>query len=217
MKPSVTQERIEDAYRTLGYRDGWRFMSCPQANFANPSTLLITLNPGGGAGQDVANPTWSQERGSAYLHEAWGDRPVGQESLQIQVQKLFEMIDQPIDKAGSAYFIPFRSARWANLENRDKAVAFARSLWVDFSQGMKPKYVICMGNIVGKYMKDLFGAERLEKRPTGWGNISLSMGETASGGRFVILPHLGTFKLFSNKNCIPSLRTAFGIEGIHHA
>ena len=217
VNPNVTQERIQRAYRNFGYKDGWRFMSCPEGNFANPSTLLVTLNPGGRAGIDVENPTWSQERGSSYLHEAWGNRPIGGESLQIQIQRMFEMLGQPIDNVASAYFIPFRSARWNDLEHKEEALAFSESLWADLCAGLNPKFVICIGSTVGTYMSRLLAVRNLQKRPTGWGKVTLQTGFTEKGGTFVSLPHLGTFKLFSNSNCTPYLRNAFGLEAANNA
>ena len=192
-------------------------MACPEKNFLDPQVLLITLNPGGDDGRDWGDPEWSQEHGSAYVCESWGDKPAGRASLQIQIQRMFNLLNLPIDEAAAGYFIPFRSQRESTLKNATAALQFAKEFWNDVIRGMAPEYVICLGATVGNHMKNLFGVRSLEKRPTGWGNVTLSIGDTKDGGRFVILPHLSTFKLFSRDACIAHFRAAVAFKGKRHA
>ena len=217
MNPNVTRDRIENAYKSLGYQDSWSFMACPEANFADPRVLFVTLNPGGKEGLDWGDPQWSQERGSSYLHESWGEKPEGKASLQIQIQRLFDLLSVPIDEVASGYFIPFRSRREKTLPEKSDAVSFALALWKDVIQGLTPEYVICLGMTVGNHMKSLFDIKYVEKKCTGWGNVKMSVGHTSYGGRFVILPHLSTFKLFSSDKCISHFRAALSMESLSHA
>ncbi len=208
MTLAVTPDRIEAAYQRLGYRIGWRFMTSPVASFCNPKVLLVSLNP---SGQVEHGPRWSQEAGSAYVVEGWGGQRPGSDALQVQIQGLIRHLGANFEEVASAHFVPFRSQRWADLEHKPQALAFAASLWSDFIGSMRPEYVICLGTKVGEYIPKLFGVESLSKHRTGWGDISLATGQTRHGGQLAILPHLGTFKLFSRPECKPfldaSLRT----------
>lgn len=203
----ITPERIEAEYNRLGYKTGWRFMTCPERQFVNPDVLLVSLNP---SGRVEHGPCWSQESGSAYVDESWDGQVPGKDTLQIQIQRLVGHLGATFDKVASAHFVPFRSQRWADLDRSDEAVKFAHKLWADFVVGMKPKYIACLGTKVGQYVPRLFGVNRMEKKKTGWGDISLSVGKTPYGGQLIVLPHLGTFKLFSRVECAPFLADAIG-------
>ena len=209
MNPLVTPARIEAAYQQLGYEIGWRFMTSPMHSFENPKVLLVSLNP---SGRVEHGPRWSQEDGSAYLVESWDGQAPGRDTLQVQIQGLVTHLGATFDEVASAHFVPFRSQRWDDLNNKALAVQFARALWTDFVVGMKPEYVICLGTKVGEFIPNLFGAGALQKVRTGWGDISMSIGTTTYGGQIAILPHLGTFKLFSRPECKPYLLAALGRE-----
>ena len=207
MNPTVTPERIEAAYQRLGYAAGWRFMTCPQRQFENPEVLLVSLNP---SGRVEHGPRWSQEDGSAYVAESWDGQAEGKDTLQIQIQRLVAHLGVTFDRVASAHFVPFRSQRWLDLDRRTEAVKFSQELWTDFVAGMQPKYIACLGTKVGKYIPQLFGVDHLDRKKTGWGKISLSVGTTPYGGQVIVLPHLGTFKLFSRAECSPFLDAAIG-------
>lgn len=210
MNPTVTPERINAAYDRLGYGAGWRFMTCPQRNFGNPKVLLVSLNP---SGRVEHGPRWSQEDGSAYVIEGWGNADPGQSPLQVQIQRMVAQLGVNWDEVASAHFVPFRSQRWADLDHPREAVDFAKGLWADFVYGMRPDHVICLGTTVGQFVPSLFGMNRLARMPTGWGNITLGVGCTRHGGQLTVLPHLGTFKLFSRVECAPFMKAAFSKEG----
>ena len=214
ISPKVSPERIDAAYRELGYKAGWRFMTCPIANFSTPKVLLISLNPSGSVEH---GPRWSQEEGSAYVIESWDRQAPGRDTLQVQIQRLISHLGCSFEQVASAHFVPFRSPRWADLTRPKEALHFARLLWADFSQSMSPEYVICLGTTVGKYAPAMFGVNQLTRSKTGWGNISLAVGRTRTGGQLAVLPHLGTFKLFSRDACMPFLKTALGPESVIHA
>ena len=50
MNAKITFDRIETAYRRLGYDLNWGFLTCPRDKFLDPRVLLVGLNPGGGRG-----------------------------------------------------------------------------------------------------------------------------------------------------------------------
>ena len=214
MKQPVTSDRIEAEYRRLGYQTGWRFMTCPEQQFRDPEVLLVSLNP---SGRVEHGPRWSQETGSAYVDESWDGQAVGKDTLQIQIQRLVGHLGVTFDKVASAHFVPFRSQRWADLSRSSEAVAFSKSLWADFIPEMTPKYVVCLGTKVGEYLPSLFVSKPMVRKPTGWGNISLSVGQTFYGGQMIVLPHLGTFKLFSRAESAPYLKAAIGPESLANA
>lgn len=212
MRSSVTPDRIEAEYRRLGYQTGWRFMTCPERQFENPEVLLVSLNP---SGRVEHGPRWSQEDGSAYVQESWDGQAPGTDTLQVQIQRLVGHLGVTFDKVASAHFVPFRSQRWADLARSAEAVQFARELWADFAMGMKPKYVVCLGTKVGRYVPQLFGVNGMEKKKTGWSNITLSVGRLPHSGQVIVLPHLGTFKLYSRAECAPFLQAAIGPESLN--
>lgn len=125
-EPLVKAAAIESEYRRLGYSYGWRFITCPERNADHAKLLLVSLNP---AGRAQHGPAWSQESGSAYLVEAWGDLPVGAAKLQRQVQAMFSLLDLSPDEVFSAHYVPFRSPSWDALARRDEAEAFSHGLW----------------------------------------------------------------------------------------
>jgi hypothetical protein len=183
-------------------------MTSPEQSFSSPKLLLVSLNP---SGTVEHGPRWSQEDGCAYQIENWGSAAPGSSPLQVQIFKMLAMLGIQFSEIASAHFVPFRSQRWADLERRDDAVRFSKNLWSEFSKRLSPDYVVCLGAEVGKHVAPMFGAE-LRSMSTGWGNISMSAGGTKSRGRLVVVPHLGTFKLFSNPNCTLHLRKAFGLS-----
>lgn len=214
MNPLVTPERIEGAYQRLGYSIGWRFMTCPERQFDDPRVVLVSLNP---SGRVEHGPRWSQEAGSAYVVESWDGQPAGKDTLQVQIQRLVAHLGATFEEVASAHFVPFRSQRWADLDRSAEALAFSRELWSDFISGMSPQFIVCLGTTVGKYVPELFGVQQMEKRPTGWGDITMAVGTTRDGGQLAILPHLGTFKLFSRGECASFINSAFGPKSIAHA
>ena len=214
MTEAATPDRVEAAYQRLGYQVGWRFMTCPERQFDDPEVLVVSLNP---SGRVEHGPRWSQEEGSAYVVESWDGQAPGADTLQVQVQRLIKHLGSNFSRVASAHFVPFRSQRWSDLSHPVEAVQFARGLWTDFVGGLRPKYVMCLGREVGKHVPTLFGSGGLHKKRTGWGDIALSVGTTRDGGQIAILPHLGTFKLFSRAECAPFLKAAIGPESLANA
>ena len=226
MNTNVTFERIDDAYRQLGYSLNWGFLTCPQCKFNEPETLLVGSNPGGGRG-DEHDPSWerqksfSQELGNSYLVEQWEPYECGEALLQLQVQGLCKFINVNLADLASANFVPFQSPSWRELPRQNEALAFARELWSDLVSEIQPKVVIGLGLQVGHELARLFGVDRLKEVNSGWGAIKIRFGDTRYGGRLVILPHLSRYRLFnsdgSDNRYSSPLRVAFGLESATNA
>lgn len=209
MSSVASYEAIQKEYERLGYKAGWRFMTSPESSFSNPRLLIVSLNP---SGTVEHGPKWSQEDGSAYFVESWGSARPGCAPLQVQIQRLVSILGLETDEVASAHFVPFRSQRWADLERPREAVNFARKLWQEFSVGMAPEWIVCLGSEVGKHMAAILQIKNLHALPTGWGAVSMTVGRAPWGGKFVAFPHLGTFKLFSNSNCDVAIRSALFLQ-----
>ena len=132
---------IERQYKDMNYQLGWRFIGCSKSVLNNsPEIALITLNPGGDSIQPD-HPSESCEHGHSYLVEKWGNAAPGRSPLQTQLQAMFAKIAQQLGRDDRAadlmerslpgYYIPFRSQRLIDLPNRQKAVAFAETLWTN--------------------------------------------------------------------------------------
>ncbi len=206
-EPIVKAADIEKEYRRLGYRLGWRFITCPQGNADQAKLLLVTLNP---AGREQHGPAWSQEAGSAYRVESWNGLPEGKSVLQRQVQKMFDCLNVRDEEVFSANYVPFRSPSWAELDRRPEAEAFASSLW----QWLKPKVrferIVCVGkDQPGKAIAALFDAQKEGSFSIGWGTVTADRYRLPDGRQMVALPHLSRFGIFGRKRSDEDLKRLF--------
>lgn len=206
-EPIVQAAEVEKEYRRLGYRLGWRFITCPQSNADHAKLLLVSLNP---AGRSVHGPSWSQEEGSAYRVESWNGSPPGSSGLQLQVQRLFAFLDLADEEVFSAHYVPFRSPSWADLDRKEDAERFARKLWRWLQPKLQFDRIVCIGKEKpGKPMADLFGAEYETSMPTGWGNIRAERYRLPDGRPLIALPHLSRFGLFGRSEGEQALKKLF--------
>ena len=202
----VSASAIQREYDRLGYSLGWRFITCPESQATDPEALIISLNP---AGRKEHGPSWSQEAGSAYIVESWKGLPVGKAPLQIQVQRLVELLGLSFDQILSGHFVPFRSPSWDELAHREEAISFGKKLWYQFASPLKPKRVICIGHEVSTHLRGLFGVHKLRERPSGWGSQKIKTAIGRNGLHFISLPHLSRFPLFTREPCQPYLDAVF--------
>jgi hypothetical protein len=206
-EPIVKAAEIEEACRKLGYRYGWRFITCPQANAARAKLLLISLNP---AGREVHGPSWSQEDGSAYRIESWGGLAPGTSNLQRQVQQMLALLKLRDEEVVSAHYVPFRSPSWAELDRKAEAETFARSLWRWLAPRLSFDRIVCIGKEKpGKPMANLFGGVFERSMPVGWGNVTADRYRITDGRQFVALPHLSRFAIFGRPEGAQALRELF--------
>lgn len=222
--PSLDEcvERIDVAYRELGHSLGWRFLMGPRRTLsARTRVALVTSNPGGK--KDYPEyPRASVEQGNAYWVELWlGRVQAGDAPLQRQVQRLFDMVVEVIEAGASAqsyvehhvlcaYFVPFRSPRFAKLLAKRKSINFGRALWSDILTAWTPTTILTIDpDAFGNLYNILSSAGSLQQHrefPTGWGDIRAEAVRIQRSGcgmtvTLARLPHLSTFKLFSRANC----------------
>jgi hypothetical protein len=193
-EPIVRAAEIEKEYRRLGYRLGWRFITCPQAYAKHAKLLVVSLNP---AGRSTRGPSWSQEEGSAYRVESWNGLRPGASALQLQVQRMLAFLELTDDEVFSAHYVPFRSPSWADLDRKEDAERFARDLWRWLQPQLSFQRIVCIGkDKPGRPMAGLFEAEYEASMPTGWGNVTADRYRLADGRPLIALPHLSRFGLF---------------------
>lgn len=210
---------IESAYRRLGHRLGWRFLSGPKATLSPASRIaFISLNPGGDY-DSPDHPRESQEKGSAFLVESWDGKPAGQSKLQVQVGALFGHLAARM--AGGdrkalmnatlmGHFIPFRSPSFDLLDNKTESLAFGEQLWAGVFEHITPKIVITMDAHTFKRVRSIIknrrpsDPEQHVQLPTGWGNYMADVVHYGDPGRRVTLarlPHLSRFTIFTSAKC----------------
>lgn len=206
-EPIVQAAEIEKAYRRLGYRYGWRFITCPAANASSAKLLLVSLNP---AGRAVHGPAWSQEAGSAYFVESWNGGPPGSARLQRQVQNMFSFLALQSTEVFSAHYVPFRSPSWGELERKLEAESFAMDLWQWLKPSLSFDRITCIGkDRPGRPIARLFDARLEATLPVGWGSVRADRYRLPDGRPLIALPHLSRFALFGRSSGEEQLRELF--------
>jgi hypothetical protein len=193
---SFSPTEIQAEHERLGHKLGWRLFTCPVQNIETASIALITINPGGSTFEESQ---WSVEAGSAYEIESWKKRPPGQENLQRQVRRMFEIMNVPLATVLSGYLVPFRSQRWQNLSHKPASIQFGINIWQEVFKSAKVRTVITLGKDMAPQIVSLLNATSLTEHPTHWGDKRISLYRFGQGGSLIVLPHLSTFKLFSDK------------------
>jgi hypothetical protein len=204
----VSRSAIDAEYQRLGHRLGWRFLTCPEHNIKTATVALITINPGGGK---FESRSWSVENGSAYIVERWKGLLPGEERLQQQVKRMFEIMRVKPEKVLSGYLIPFRSPSWGALPEKPNSMKFGMNLWRGIFETAKAKTVIAFGKAIAPHMTDLLEAELHAKHPAAWGDQTIDSYRFGADGRLIVLPHLSRFALFSRDNA-PESENAFRVS-----
>lgn len=217
---STAVQRIGQQYTNLGHSIGWRFLCVSKDVLAgDPKIVFLTLNPGGKS-IPADHPTESCEGGSAYLVDQWGTSKPGAHKLQRQVQQLFATIERLASEGESAvriesslvgYFVPFRSARFADLHRPKESLTFSHDLWASILRPLSPRLMLAIDPMTFGSMNRLCVAQGgrpvpTETLKTGWGNATSDVNEykfTGHSCMVVRLPHLSTFQLFSRPECAP--------------
>jgi hypothetical protein len=196
MKPesSYSPVEIQAEHERFGHKLGWRLFTCPVQNIETASVALITINPGGSKFEE---PRWSVEAGSAYEIESWKGRPPGQENLQRQVRRMFEIMAVKPKEVLSGYLVPFRSSTWNALEKKQASKDFGMAIWRDILDRLKPRTVIAFGKDIADDVASLLDARDCKKYSAGWGEQTIDTFLYGTGGKLIILPHLSRFSLFN--------------------
>ncbi|HEY1630141.1 MAG TPA: uracil-DNA glycosylase family protein [Rhizomicrobium sp.] len=185
---------IEAEYQRLGHSLGWRLLTCPARNIATAKIALITTNPGG---REPKPPLWALDTGSAYVDESWKCRPAGEERLQRQVRRMFELMEIAPDEVLSGYLVPFRSRDWNSLPEKAPSLDFGMRIWRAILERARPQIVIAFGKDIAVHVVSLLGATSKQQHKSGWGEQTIDTFRFGSSGKLIVLPHLSRFALFN--------------------
>lgn len=204
---TLSPEFIETEYRRRGFELGWRFLTCPEKNIGAATVALVTINPGGG----VFEPgRWSVEDGSAYVIERWKGCPPGQENLQRQVTRMFELMTVDPKDVLSGYLVPFRSPNWDELPKKSEALTFGEGLWREVFAQSPVKTVICFGKDTAPYLSKVLDGRLSTNVPAGWGDQTIDVYRFGEVGKLIVLPHLSRFGLFGREPSEAAFCAALG-------
>lgn len=196
----MTPDIIEAEYRRRVARHpsarwGWSFMYTPAEALDRAKAVLVGLNPGGS--ELDAPGEWDYTGGkNAYVDESWGGRPAGEYPLQQQVKLLFEAAKLKPDEVFAANFVPFRSRSWIDLPDREDALQFSRTLWLDLLRRTPARLFMSLGKQAGAEIAHLLSAQLTQTHPVEWGNQTMDEYVAADGRIVVALPHLSRYRIF---------------------
>lgn len=214
-------ERIRTEYQSQKHKMSWSFLYTPQSTLHSSQKLLfVGLNPAGND-REIYTEAPSCEDGNDYLHGKWAETwGRGEAHLQIQVQQLFKRIalaksatisyQDLMDNSLAANYVPFRSKDWDTLSNKKETLNFAKELWSEIFNFVKPRAVVCISIVAYEGIKKIlltqgFKYMNLEEREAvGWGNVTYQLTELSNGEQTALLirlPHLSRYSIFNNSNC----------------
>jgi hypothetical protein len=209
---SVNKAIIDAEYQRLGHSIGWRFLTSPEKNIFSSRIALVTQNPGGNL-DDPNAPRWSVENGNAYTTESWRGLAVGQDPLQIQVKRMFQIIGVDINSILSGYFVPFRSPDWKSLKHPQHSVAFGAALWNYIFAVSPAKIIFAFGKDLTVPLCNILDATSTMSVPAYWGGNTINRYMCSQERTLIILPHLSRFRLFYRPQSESSFKNL--IQGIN--
>ncbi len=146
MNHNMIEQEIESAYHRFGFSEGWRLWYHPKAWVEQPGPLVLGINPASG-GDWASHGRYSQEAGSAFKVENWGQRSL----VQDPVPQYLRLAGLDITKVSYANWVPFRTpstqlltenrARWKEIRQ------WCKGLWGALLQETKPRLILCIGSI----------------------------------------------------------------------
>ncbi len=218
---------IASKCKELEYKAGYRFLLCPKDLFRKETKILfLGLNPGVDK-NDVAKVYTHEscEHGCAFFSEEWDGNPRGSQHLQVQVRAMLSSLKNELgfsksteafanEDVLSAYFIPFRSSRLADLPKAKLAIQFSKELWKNIFFNWKPQIILSLGGDAAKEVTDIltsqgFSLKKREVIPSGWGKQNLEVITFSKGNTIITLGkllHLSQFKIFSRDACREPIR-----------
>ncbi|WP_299379611.1 hypothetical protein [uncultured Kiloniella sp.] len=183
---------IHSEYETQRHSLGWGLLYTPRSTLATARTVFMGLNPGGST---YIKPQFSSELGSSYTEETWGSYIKGGAPLQLQVRKLFEILDENPANVLSGNLVPFRSRNWASLENKEASLKTAEKVWRPILQSRSFR-IVTMGKVAESSLVSMLAAEPTHVVETGWGNVKARFYKYDTGS-LCCLPHLSRYKIFN--------------------
>ncbi len=184
---------VAEEYEARDYKLGWRLLTCPNANVETAKCALITINPGGGKFED---PAPSVEAGSAYEVESWKGAEPGQQQLQRQVRRMFELAGERPADVLSGYLVPFRSRAWKDLSKKSEALAFGQSVWREILCASPATTILSFWKEVAQSVVAINGGAKADTTKAGWGDQTIDTYSLPQGRVLLSLPHLSRFALF---------------------
>lgn len=195
---------------------GWGLLFGPYKNMLMPRypIAFFGLNPGGCGWTEGAI---SSEGKCAYYDEAWG-APAGEAPLQQQMRSLFSPLGEMV---GATYqelmdgclmtnYIPVRSTNWLMLKNKPLIIEHMRLFWAERLRQVHSDIYITISKLVFDELHHLLSGQGYQQIGTehraqiGWGLVTYQIRWYEREGKrsmLIRLPHLSTYKIFSNKNC----------------
>jgi len=221
-------DHIDQTYHEIGCELGWSLLYGLFDNMWSPKYPLafLGLNP---AGRENFGSNLFSDTGSSYLYEDWGYGK-GQSPLQLQVVELFKVLAQSFSSSVShidllnyslaANWIPFRSAKWVDLPNKNEALLFSRELWKKRLHKVPTSLYVVMSKIVFNEIRHLLvnvGYVQVVEysKQIGWGRVTYQVVEFERSGHraaLIRLPHLSRYKIFSRKECMPAIKDVASIS-----
>lgn len=170
---------------------------------------MIATNPGGHKPED---PILSVEDGSAYETERWEEQPAGQERLQRQVLRLFEIIGERPSDVLSGYLVPFRSRSWAKLPFQAEALAFAKPIWKALLSASPAVTIISFGHESAAHIVAIDGGKPIQSLDAGWGRVGINIFGLPRGRALISLPHLSRYGLFVRPDPANEAKSAIAMQ-----
>lgn len=219
---TALENKIEDFYQKIyvpqsGLDYGWRLFASPSDTIENAQVVLIDQNPSGKEKTQHDGFCVDAEK-NAYIDESWNNKPAGKAPLQIQIQKLFEMLGCKPQDVLTGHIFPFRSPDWKKF-NKEKCLAFSRNIWREILSQSKPKsrLIIALGNESFDQLKRILDIKENDiedkiylnwTKTPGRNNVS---GKKArfSGGTLIGLPLLSQYSIMTRPRCQEPLRQLF--------
>ena len=196
-----SRDMVEAECHRLGHKLGWRFLTCPERNIEIATVAMVTANPGG---DKFEEPRWSVEKGCAYVIESWKDFPAGNQKLQLQVRRMFQIMNVKPEEALSGYLVPFRSPSWEDLDMKSDSICFGVDAWREVFRRTNVKTVVAFGKEIACHMTDILKAAPCSEHLARWGKQTIDVSRFGTGGRLIVLPHLSRFTLFNRPDPKPS-------------
>jgi hypothetical protein len=132
-EPHPIDQRIEDACQRFGFRQSWRLWYHPRAWAEQRRPLVLSINPAAG-GSGVTSGTdhgrYSQEAGSAFDVEDWGQRSLVKDPIPQYIQ----LAGLGVEDVAYVNWVPFRSPSSNDLTNHPQwreIKQWCRDLWRD--------------------------------------------------------------------------------------
>jgi hypothetical protein len=162
--------------------------------------------------------------------ESWDGRPAGDASLQRQVRALFAELAKRINGASgddllgnslSAQFVPFRSANFAALHEKEKSIAFARGLWSEILRYIRPRIVITLSRSPFDALLEIESELRsslpeMDNLPVGWGTYNATIARFFNGPVLCRFPHLSRFPVFARNKSATQICEIMDLIAAHY-